>query len=72
MTIEPAAFLSEKAKALLVRLCEFQSTEAQAVAETLNDIAGNGEEDATDEHMITCALEIVVSAKWFIAEMESN
>lgn len=50
--------LSRKAKKILEELAEQGCTEASAVAETLNDIASNGDESATDKALAECAHEI--------------
>lgn len=50
--------LSAKMQEILEELDSSGSSEAIAVADCLNTIAENGDDQATDEHMLCCAEEI--------------
>jgi len=54
----PADVLSPNAKQVLTDMASNGSSEAAAVADCLNTIASNGEEQATDRYLVGCAEEI--------------
>ena len=64
--------LSPKAKRLLTEIAKAGNSEAFAVADCLNDIASNGDEQATDKYLIICAGEIKGWADAFIHRMETE
>jgi hypothetical protein len=68
----PAEDLSDKAREALQGLADSCSSEAAGVADTLNTIAENGEEQATDEHLVGCAEEIRDYAVSFIQEVRGE
>ena len=67
-----ASGMSDNAKDILRDMVTACSSEASAVAECLNTIAENGEEQASDTFLIGCAEEIRDWAQEFITRMQAN
>lgn len=68
----PHEGLSEKATEVIEGMFSSGSSEQWAVADCLNTIAGNGDEQETDEHLIGCAEEIRDAANYFIEQLKGE
>lgn len=68
----PAEGLSQKALESLKGLADSGSSEYSGVADTLNTIAENSDEQASDEHLIGCAEQIIEAARGFIKDVTGS
>ena len=72
MSFTPAPEISLKVQKALHELWRSGTSEGKAVAECLNDIASNGDEQATDAFLLTCAEEIRDWANAFIDKIREQ
>ena len=72
MNFTPAPECSPKVRNALHELWRSDTSEGKAVAECLNDIASNGDEQATDACFLTCAEEIRDWANTFIDKIRER
>jgi len=62
--------LSDKASEVLTQLAESGQSESIDVADCLNTIAENGEEQAADEYLVGCAEEMIEAAQAVITALK--
>lgn len=68
--LDPARHLSAAAALELKTLADCGSSEAYCLADCLNTIAGNSEEQASDEHLSACAEELLGYALGFLGQIK--
>lgn len=68
----PASGLSNKAEQSLRHLAESGQSEAAGVADILNTIAENSEEQALNEHLVDCSGQIIEAAEGFIRDVHGS
>lgn len=68
----PATHLSAQASTVLTELATSGSSEDAGVADTLNTIAQNGEDSATDEYILGCAEQMLAAAVQVIQALRAK
>lgn len=63
MSFEATENLSERAQEIINELFDSGSSESHAVADCLNTIAENGNDQATDKHLVCCSEQIIAAAQ---------